>query len=400
MKTAYVEFRPASLVATRLLGRVFPSIYFSRVGLLHVADAPPPPLPAPNWVRLRNRACGICGSELHLVFGRGDLGIAPAALPGNLRQYLGHELVGEVVEVGSAVRALRPGDRVVQQKGRSCLSYGVADPCPSCREGNYSRCQREPELGPSQLGGGWSEQCVVPEGQLFPIPPDLSDHEAVLLEPAACGVRAALRCPPRPGERVLIFGAGTMGFFTLQAARAAQPSCYTVVIVQFPFQEDMARRLGADEVWRTTDDIYERTARLTGARLHRGPLGNRMLLGGFDVVYDCVGKSSTLGRALRLTRAGGTVVLVGVELHPLTVDLTPVWHQEVNLAGTVAHGQEDFEGQSISTYDLTLRWWREGKLTFDGFVTHRFPLDRLREALMAAADKKGSHSVKVVLEIG
>ena len=98
---------------TRALKPVWPDVIFSRVSPVHFAEIPDPPLPGPRWVRVKNYQCGICASDLSLLTVDADPGIAPAALPGLQRFYLGHELVGEIGEVGPGVTRVRPGDRVI-----------------------------------------------------------------------------------------------------------------------------------------------------------------------------------------------------------------------------------------------------------------------------------------------
>jgi threonine dehydrogenase-like Zn-dependent dehydrogenase len=111
-----------------------------------------------------------------------------------------------------------------------------------------------------------------------------------------------------------------------------------------------------------------------------------------------VGKPATLRDALRWTRAGGAVVLVGVHLAPMHIDLTPVWYEEIDLIGMMAHGAEEWEGEHISTFDLVVRLLREGKLNFDGFITHRFPLFRYREAITTAVEQDRTHAIKVIFD--
>ena len=125
-----------------------------------------------------------------------------------------------------------------------------------------------------------------------------------------------------------------------------------------------------------------------------------MLMGGFDAVFDVVGIASTLNNALRWTRAGGTVVLVGVNLHRMKLDVTPVWYQEVNLIGAVGHDVVTWDGESLSTFELAMKWMQAGKLNCDGLVTHRFALGDYRQAVAVATDKKTYRAVKVVFEIG
>ena len=124
-----------------------------------------------------------------------------------------------------------------------------------------------------------------------------------------------------------------------------------------------------------------------------------MLLGGFDLIFDVVGIESTLNNALRWTRAGGTVVLVGVNLHRMRLDVTPIWYQEVDLIGAVGHDVVTWEGETLSTFELAMRWMQMGKLDCDKLLTHRFPLDDYREAFLTATDKQACRSIKVAFDL-
>jgi threonine dehydrogenase-like Zn-dependent dehydrogenase len=144
-------------------------------------------------------------------------------------------------------------------------------------------------------------------------------------------------------------------------------------------------------------DGYQATARITGAKLYEGMFGNRMLLGGFDVIYDCVGSARTLQDSLRWVRAGGAVVIVGVKLAPLKLDLNPLWYQEVDLTGVWGHGAESWQGETRHTYAVVIDLMRQGKITSDGLITHRFPLRQWRQAVSTALDKR-SGAIKVVFD--
>jgi threonine dehydrogenase-like Zn-dependent dehydrogenase len=411
MKTIYIELDVWRVLTTKALGKLWRGATFGPLSPLHYAEVPRPPLPGPRWVRVKTRLAGICGSDLHLVFIEGSLSVAPAALPGHARMYMGHEAVGDVIEVGPGVSRFQVGERVVIHGGNDCLSMGVEPPCRHCAVGNRALCENSSELsGPHAVGGGWGEEFVRHENSLFPVPEGLSDEEAVLIEPASNGVRAALRGDPQPGDRVLIIGAGTLGLMTLQALRAAQPDVDVTISVLFPYQAEEALKRGADRTL-IGEDLYQATAQLTGAKLYQGsfpsislrPLrtsGNRMLLGGFDLIYDCVGAEATLGTALRCARAGGRVVLVGVKLSPMKLDLTPVWHQEVDLRGFYAHGVEEWEGERLSSYERGVKWVQEGRMNLRGMVTHRFPLAAYSQALALASawDKQRYRSIKVAFE--
>jgi threonine dehydrogenase-like Zn-dependent dehydrogenase len=400
MKALYVKVTAPRMLTTRILARLSKrGAYFGPWAPLQLEDIAWPPKLEPHQVRVRNRLGGICGSDIHFVQADGDFRIAPAALPGITHIYLGHEVVGDVVEVGSEVKAYKVGDRVAAQTlAGSCIGQGREPLCRHCAVGNYALCDEARQQDPLSVGGGLAEEWVAHEGRFFPVPDDLTDEQAVLLEPAACGLRAALRRRAQPGDRVMVIGCGTIGSMTLQSIRAAQPDCEITALAQFDYQADMARKLGASNIIMLGSDAYSEVARLTGGHLYRGRLGNRTIMGGFDLVYDCVGKPQTLRDALRWARAGGAVVLVGVNLAPMQVDLTPVWYWEVELVGIMAHGGEEWQGERVSTFDLVVRLLREGKLSFDGFITHRFPLSQYRQAFLTAMDQARSHTFKVIFD--
>lgn len=398
MQTVYVEKSISRIALTKMLAPFRNDVYFSR--LSHVRSGQiNGRLPGSRWVRVENQLAGICGSDLHLLYADADLRVAPATLPSNQRIYLGHEILGQVAEIGPAVTTLTVGDRVTLQYNIGCcLSEEIDPPCRYCAEGNAYLCENATECQSYPIGGGWGQGFLAHEAQLFRVPNTLSDDEAVLLEPAAVGVHAVLRRPPQAGQHALVLGCGIIGLLTLQAVRAIAPEAQITAIARYPHQAVAARRLGADHVLTGKGDIYGMVAQLTGARRYKGSLGSQMLVGGFDVIYDCVGKARTVEDALRWARAGGAVVVVGIDLNRLKLDLTPVWYYEVDLLGSMISGAETWNGERLSTFELAARWFAEGKLTADGLITHRFPLADLRKAIETASDKS-SRSIKVVFDL-
>ncbi|MGH2478506.1 MAG: zinc-dependent alcohol dehydrogenase [Ktedonobacteraceae bacterium] len=402
MWTSTLEISMQRVIPTQLLGRFWRGAYFSAFAPLQVKNLPRPQLTSAyrSWVRVSNRLAGICGSDLHLVFVDGDLRIAPAALPSYAQSYPGHEVVGEVIEIGEQVQNLRVGDRVVLQSGPNCLSAGVQPLCRSCASGNYNLCEHATLTGPQQIGGGWSEEMLVHEQQVFRIPEEMEDEQAVLLEPTAVALHAVLRRPPQANEKVLIVGAGTIGLLTLQVVRALAPQAEVSMLARHNFQVEQATRLGAAHIL-YEHNTYEHVKVTTGAKLYQGILGNKMLLGGYDVIYDTIGTRQTVHDSLRWTRARGTVVLVGLSLHQMNLDLSPIWHQEVNLIGTTGHGMESWpagSSQQRPTFALASDLVSNGLLHPEKLITHRFALSNFREALQTATDKKGSRAIKVVFD--
>ncbi len=389
------------IVLTRLLSKVWSGAYFAPTAPLHLAELPEVPLPEDSWVRVRNRMCGICGSDLHQLMVDAGLDVAPVALPAHKRIYLGHEMVGEVIETGTAVANFQLGDRVVRWgRADDCLARGREDLCQACARGHRVLCQyssEEREYYP--VGGGFGDTFVTPASTLVAVPDNVSDEEAIFTEPTAVAIHAAWRKIPEPGEKVLVLGVGPIGFLLIQVLRLLQPDCEITAVAQFPWQAELARTFGAVEVMMAQEDGYTAVSRLTGARLYEGNGRNRMLLGGFDMVFDVVGLPLTLENALRWTRAGGTVVLVGVYLHKMKIDLTPVWHQEINLLGAIGHDVVTWQEEAVSTFDLALRWLAADHIQVDRLLTHQFALEDYKAAFATAVDKQAHRSIKVAFDM-
>ncbi|MFI5273602.1 MAG: zinc-binding dehydrogenase [Ktedonobacterales bacterium] len=411
MWSAYLDTNPVRVAGTRTLSRLSRHAYYGRLAPLRTGPIRRATPPGKRWVRVRNAVAGISGADLAHVHLQRDSSIAQMALPRQPRIFLGREVCGQVVEVGPEVEFLRVGDRVAYQLDQCCATCDIEPPCANCAAGNYTLCENRYLPGPQPVGGGWSDEMLLHERQLFLVPDELSDEQGALLEPAAAGIHAVLRYQPQPGDNVLVIGAGTTGLLTVQALAALAPHAGVSVLARHPFQAEMAERLGATHVLRREDGPAE-AARITGGRYYHGRHDAELLVGGYAVIYDTVGTAETLQRALRWTRAGGAVIQAGMHLAPMRVDLTPVWHREIRLFGAAGHGAEswpggtdlaDWSGQSggrIATFALAAALIRQGRLTPQLLVTHRFPLRELRFAIQTARDKAAHATIKVLLDIG
>jgi threonine dehydrogenase-like Zn-dependent dehydrogenase len=411
LRSVYLDTQPARAILTALLGRVSRRAFYGPLAPLSVRTQRPIDLPGRRWVRVRNRMAGISGSDLQLVHLQLDPRVTPLAVPLPRRLYLGHEVVGEIVEAGPAAQFLQVGDRVAYQSDQCCATREVEPPCRHCAVGNYALCENRYLPGPQAVGGGWSDEMVLHERQVFLVPDGLTDEQAALLEPAAFAVHAAMRRLPQPGENALVIGAGTIGLLTTQAVRSLGPEGTSITtLARYPFQVEMAARMGADDVL-YDEDLTVAVMRLTGAQRFQGRLGASLMVGGFDVVYDAVGSASTLQNALRWARAGGTVVLVGKQVAPLRLDLTPIWHQEVDLIGALGHGGENAirtraavalardRGRRESTFQLAARLVGEHQMTPEKLITHRFPAREVRHALAVARARAEHRAIKVMLDM-
>ncbi len=409
MKTLYLDLSVPRILVTRALARVWRGAYFAPTACLHLAQFPDPPLPTPAWARVKNSLCGICGSDLHQLLVDADLDVAPVALPSHQRIYLGHEMVGVITETGAAVKDFRVGDRVVRWgRGDDCLARGLENLCPACARGHRVLCENASDAREHPLcGGGFGDSYITPASVLLRVPDALSDEQAILIEPTAVAIHAVSRLQDPKGfrkpvgsrEQVLVIGCGVIGLVIIQVLRVMEPHCEITALAEFEWQAELARAFGATHTILAREDAYSRVAALTGAKLYAPRAQNKMLLGGFDIIFDVVGNQTTLNNALRWTRANGTVVLVGVNLHRLKLDVTPVWYQEVNLVGAVGHDVLRWRGEQSSTFALAMRWLQAGTLKTEKLVTHRFPLEEYREAFRVALDKKKARSIKVAFQM-
>ncbi|MGO8949778.1 MAG: zinc-dependent alcohol dehydrogenase [Ktedonobacterales bacterium] len=411
MWSVYLDTNPMRTLSSRGLGLFSRRAYYGPLAPLRSRRIAHATLPGRHWVRVRNIISGVSGTDIALTHLQLDPRVSLAALPRQSKLYLGHEVVGEVSETGPDVEFLRIGDRVAYQFDQCCATRDVKPPCRHCTMGNYALCENRYLPGPAAIGGGWSDEMIVHERQLFLVPDSLTDEQAALLEPCAVALHTALRHLPQPGDNVLVIGGGTIGLLTTQAVRILAPEVTIASIARYPVQIEMATRMGANRILYQADGTSA-IARHTGGHHFKRHFGPDLLIGGFDVVYDTIGSTETLQNAIRWTRGGGAVVQAGRQLAPSALDLTPLWHQEISLLGASGHGTEDWPANAgiaswtrgnsgrVFTYALTAALIREHRLTPERLITHRFPLREVRHAVEVARDKSTHHSIKVILDIG
>jgi threonine dehydrogenase-like Zn-dependent dehydrogenase len=308
-------------------------------------------------------------------------------------------VVSTVVEAGPQVTRLKVGDRVLMDTrfaGANCKTLGIHPACRQCAVGEQHFCENKSAPGPRGEGGGWGDSYTAHESEVWPCPADLSDEQLALAEPMSCAVRSTLRRPPKPGERVLVVGAGIIGLCQIMALRTLEPGCRITALARYRHQADMARQVGADEVLSGREG-YAGVARHVGGKFYSAPLNKGLVIGGFDLVYDCVGNGRTIEDSLRWTRARGAVVVVGVNLAPAQVDLTPVWYHHVDLIGTYGHGHSAWNGQTRHDYDWVAGFIRDGRFPTEGLVTHRFPFKDFKQAIATSMSKAKARPIKVML---
>lgn len=399
MKALYFDTDTKKIVLIKALSLFWKKAPLSAFSPVQYAEVPEPEIPSPNWVKVKNRMCGLCGSDVHFMFLEIDPKVAPAAVPPIPRKYIGHELVGEVVEVGSGAKDFSAGDRVILKiDWPSCFQKETEPMCRECGRGNYLLCEKPGSVGiPENQGGGFSPYMVAHKTQLIKIDDAIPDEDAILIEPTACSVRAVLKRPPKEGEKVLVIGTGAIGLNMIAVIKAISPKTEVYALSRYPHQAEIAVRLGAEDTIGERD-AYKRVAEITGGKYFSGLFKNEIVIGGFDVIYDTVGNDRTIKDALRWARSEGTVVIVGINFAPKRLDYSPVWFQETNLLGINCHGMELFRGVEMSSFEVALTLYREGKLDFGGFLTHTLPMEDFRKAVDIFFAKGKNRAVKIALK--
>jgi threonine dehydrogenase-like Zn-dependent dehydrogenase len=410
-----VEFKvtiPGFLLA-RSLGRINEAAVFGGLSGVSLVERTDPELLGPDWVRLKVLASGICGTDI----GNLTFAASPILEPfGSFPAVLGHEILAEVEAVGPVVRRVRPGDRVAVDPMISCAVRGHPPDavCPSCRAGRHSTCEMAGEEGTIQvrevplrrgltigyhadLPGGWGERMIAHESQLFPLDPAISDRAAVMIEPLSIAVHAILNAPPREADDVLVIGSGPIAFSAIWALRALGFPGTIVAQTKRDSEAELARALGATEVVKPGNDARDALVG-TGARAYQPIVGEEVFSGGgFPYLLDCVGSAGSLAQALRYASPRGRVVVLGCAAQVRKLDLTLLWARELEVRGFVGYGRERWRGEERHTFEVTERLLLESELPVDRMVTHHFPLSQYRAALSAAANRRRSGAVKVVL---
>jgi L-iditol 2-dehydrogenase len=398
-------------LVTAAAGRVSERLFVGPHACTRQAETASPDLPGDDWVRVRTRMGGICGSDLGIV----TLSASPSTSPFSSFPFTpGHENVGTVAEMGRAVKGWAVGERVIVNPLLSCVPRGISPLCPGCAAGHPSRCERftDGHVAPGMLigttkglGGSWGEEFVAHRSQLVAVPDTMTDEEAVLVEPLACSVHAVRANLPGDGARVLVIGSGAIGLMTTAALAALAPRAELTVVARHAFQAQQAERLGARRTVSGRGGYFEELASISGARLLKPVIGKRIAVGGFDMTYVCVGGARGMEDALRFTRSGGTIVLLGNSTKMDGIDWSPVWLKELTIRGSLCYGHGDAHGHGHAhggagthAFAEAAAMVADGRAAVGPLLTHTFRLDQLREALLTAMDKQGSGSVKVAFK--
>ena len=316
------------------------------------------PQPGPGEVLVRVRQCGICGTDLH--FYQGNLPPSPASL--------GHEFAGEIAALGEGVEGFAEGDRVAVEPILACQT------CSYCRSGQYNLCRSRVLLG-AYHPGGLADHITVPAHTLYRLPDNVDFETGALAEPLAVCVHGLHIVGLGAGERVLVLGSGSIGLFTVLAARHFGAS-EVIATYRHDHQGEAAEAMGATRILKDSEI----------GSLKRGSV---------DVVVETVGGNApTLSQGLGLVRFGGRVSVLGLFTQPVEVDALSLMRNEITVTGGMTYCRP---GQQ-SDFDVALGIIAADPERARRIITHRFPLDDAGSAFATAADKKQG-SLKVHVQI-
>jgi threonine dehydrogenase-like Zn-dependent dehydrogenase len=405
VKALVFRFDLARLAAARVLGCVSTRGYLSALGPLRLEDVPDARVLGDHWVVVETKMCGVCGSDVKQVF-------MDAAADNPLRamisfpHVLGHEHVGEVVEVGRAVTRVRRGDRVACSPWLSCVVRGLPE-CDACKRGATSTCEGFTKGAFStgmhagtcrDVSGGFATHVPVHESACFVVPDSVSFGRAVLADPFGVALHAIAKSPPVPGETVLVVGCGGVGMVLLHLLARLYPRTKVLAVDPRAHARELASRLGAHTTFASHGAaLIEDVAEAVGAPVLRPRFALPWIHGGVHRVFDTVGSARTLEAALRVVRPRGTVVLVGVS-KPARFEWTPLYFKEAHVAGSSGYGIEVLGGKRAHAIEHYLELSASRRIDPEGVLTHRYPLGGFKDALLTARSGGDSAAVKVAFD--
>ncbi len=314
------------------------------------------PRPGSGEVVIKNMACGVCGTDVHIYYGEpGSADVTPPVV-------LGHEYSGEIVEVGEGVDGLKPGDHVTVDPNIYCGR------CEYCRDGKKQLCESMQAVGVTR-DGGFAQYSLVPQGQAFKLAEGVPFQAGAMAEPLACCLHGIDLAGIKPGQTVCVVGGGAIGLMMLQLARLSGAG-RVFLSEPNPKRREAALALGAD----LAIDPADAQSRVQGEN-------------SADVVIECVGNHLAVESAFAFANKGATLVLFSVPkvdaVFPLP--LFDLYKKELTVKGSFVN--PDTHARAVALINA-------GRVDFGPIITHRFGIGQLPEAIAA---QQGSESIKVVV---
>jgi L-iditol 2-dehydrogenase len=323
---------------------------------MEMMEVPEPTLMNSNDVKIRMSVVGICGSDIH-YYTQGQIGSQKVQYPFTV----GHEGAGVVVEVGKSVKSVKPGDKIAIDPAMPCYE------CDQCLSGRHHTCRKLRFLGcPGQAEGCLLEYIVMPEKSCFPLTGKLTPDHGSLSEPIAIGVYAVKKSGDVKGHNIGIFGFGPIGMSVMLAAKTQSvDNIYVTDII-----DERLAIAGKERAALTGNPLKEN---IVGKIMNAGPLG-------LDVAFECCGKQEAFDQAIELLKPGGKMIVVGIpEFDRWSMNVETTRRREISL---------QFIRRQVDCVKQTLEMMKNGSISIDNMVTHRFPFEKTKEAFDLVAGYK------------
>lgn len=348
------------------------AMWFKRKDV-RVVDVPEPAV-KPLCVKIKVKWCGICGSDLHEYLS-GPVSTPvdkPHPLTGQVAPVImGHELSGEVIDVGEGVNDFKIGDRVVTEATVCCLE------CPACKSGYYNLCEKLGIHGVCGSGGGFSEYTVFPAKFTHKIPDSLDYERAVLVEPIAVGFHSMMVGGFRPGMTAVVLGAGPIGLGVIECLKASGAK-QIISVVRKSVRQQYALRSGADVLLDPEEtDVAVEIKRLTGGR-------------GADIAFETYGVDLGLKLGLGSIRFGGTLVVLSLWEDSSSLHMMDIVLPEKRIVGSIIYAGNDFNS--------VIKIISDGRIPAKGYITKRIALeDIVGEGFETLAGLEKKEHVKIIV---
>lgn len=315
-----------------------------------------------NQVKIKIRKIGICGSDIHVYHGKHPFTTYPVTQ--------GHEVSGEIVELGKEVKGLAPGQKVTIQPQVVCGK------CHPCRHGKYNLCEELKVMG-FQTTGVASQYFVTENSKVTPLPEEMSDDEGAMIEPLAVAVHAVNRAGDVKGLKIAVLGAGPIGNLVAQAAKGMGAESVLITDIS-DIRLEKAKECGVTYTANTKrEDFGEAMLRCFGPDKA-------------DVIYDCAGKDITMGQAIKYARKGSTIILVAVYEGMAAVDLAVLNDHELDLNTTMMYRDED--------YREAIKLANEKKVLLTPLISRHFAFRDYLKAYQYIDDNRET-TMKVIINV-
>ena len=315
------------------------------------------PAAAAGEVKIRIHSAGLCGTDLHIY--KDEFRSWPPVV-------LGHEVSGEIVEVGDGVSTVRPGDRVTSE-----TYFSTCGACSYCRNGLINLCLERRSIG-SAVNGGFTQYLVVPAANIHRLPTNVSFEAGALTEPLACVVHAVLlnATTIRAGDVAVIAGPGAIGLLTLQVVKAAGATAVVLGTNEDKQRLEVAQALGADYALNIQQEEPLPLVR---------EISDEGL--GADVVYECAGAGAAARQLLNLVRRRGRYVQIGLFGKPVSWDLDQLCYKELIATGSNASTPE--------SWSRAIQLMADGVVNTEPLISHRFKVTEWEQAFSNFEQKNG-----------